>query len=96
MFYDRQIAQALERIERKIDSILKRETLLMAAIDDLKTAVAALASAVTDGITEIEALLAKIQNPSSTDADVAAAAAQIASITQSIKDEVAKAMAAAP
>jgi hypothetical protein len=96
MFYDRQIAHALERIERKVDLILKRESLLMAAIDDLKAAVAALASAVTDGITEIEALLAKISNPASTDADVAAAAAQIASITQSIKDEVAKAMAAAP
>ncbi len=93
---DRKILMSLARIENKLDLISQQGTKAMAAIDDLKAAVSGLASAVTDGINEIETLLAKIQNPTSTDADVAAAATQISAITQSIKDEVAKATAAAP
>lgn len=69
---------------------------IMSALDDLKAAIADLGTAVTDGITEIEALLAKITAPGTSDADVQAAVAQITGITAGIKDEVAKAKSVSP
>ena len=68
----------------------------MAAIDDLKAALADLATELASNNAEIETLLTKITAPQTTDADVAAAVAQIRSLISDNKTEVAKAQAAAP
>lgn len=69
---------------------------IMSALTDLQAAIATLATNVSDGVAEIETLLAKITNPGTSDADVAAATAQISSIATAIKTEVDKARATAP
>lgn len=68
----------------------------MSALSDAQAALADLATAVTDGVSEIETLLAKIGNPGTSDADVAKLTAQIGDIATAIKTEVAKARSAAP
>jgi len=85
-----------ELVIRTLYSLNDKLETIMSALDNLKTSVADLATTVNDGVAEIEALLAKITAPSSTDADVQAAADQIGSIAKAIKDEVAKAKAVTP
>lgn len=68
----------------------------MAAVDDLKSAIADLATELADNNAEIEALLTKITTPGTSDADVAAAVASIRDLIASNKAEVDKAKAAAP
>lgn len=68
----------------------------MAAVDDLKAAIADLATELADNNAEIETLLTKITAPGTSDADVAAAVAQIRGLIVDNKAEVDKAKAAAP
>lgn len=74
----------IEQLEEKI----------MAALDDLKAAIADLATELADNNAEIEVLLGKITAPGTSDADVAAAVAQIRSLISDNKAEVDKAKAA--
>ncbi len=66
----------------------------MSAADDLKAAIADLATELADNNAEIEALLAKITAPGTSDADVAAAVASIRGLIADNKTEVDKAKAA--
>lgn len=68
----------------------------MAAVDDLKAAIADLATELADNNAEIEVLLTKITTPGTSDADVATAVATIRSLISDNKAEVDKAKAAAP
>ena len=68
----------------------------MAAIDDLKAAVADLKTALDTNNAEIETLLGKITAPGATDADIAAATQSIRDIISTNQAEVSKAVAAAP
>lgn len=68
----------------------------MAALDDLKASIAALADQITASVSEIETLLGKITAPGASDADIGAAAAQIQQLTAALKTEVDKAKSAAP
>lgn len=68
----------------------------MSALDDLKSALADLATSVAANNTEIEALLAKIVNPGTSDADVEAAVTSIRGLIAANTAELAKAQAAAP
>ena len=71
----------------------------MAAVDDLKAAITDLATELSDNNAEIETLLTKITSGGAggtSDADVAAAVAQIRSLISDNKTEVAKARAAFP
>lgn len=93
----------LSRIELSLKILMRgqaksdlKEDHIMSALTDLKDAISALGDSVTSAVAEIEALLAKIVAPGTSDADVAAAVAQIKTLTQSISDEVAKAQAASP
>ena len=70
--------------------------LTMAAIDDLKSAIADLATALNDNNAEIDLLLTKITATGTSDADVAAAVQSIRDLITSNTAEVAKAKAAAP
>src|SRR5450631_1153369 len=77
-------------------TIIANQERIMAAIDDLKAALADLATELASNNAEIETLLTKITAPQTSDADVAAAVAQIRSLISDNKTEVAKAQAAAP
>lgn len=68
----------------------------MAALDDLKAAIADLATELSDNNTEIETLLGKITTPGTSDADVAAAVQSIRDLIATNKAEVDKAKAAVP
>ena len=68
----------------------------MAAIDDLKAAIADLATQLAANNTEIDLLLTKITTPGTSDADIAAAVQSIHDLTAANKAEVDKAAAAAP
>ena len=68
----------------------------MAAIDDLKAAIADLATQLAANNTEIDLLLTKITTPGTSDADIAAAVQSIRDLTAATKAEVDKAAAAAP
>jgi hypothetical protein len=57
----------LDRIEASIAQILKQETINMAAIDDLKSAVVALNTAVTNELTAIGTALSS--NPTAADVE---------------------------
>ncbi len=81
-------------ILRKLDTVLTREGILMAASDDLKAAVADLATELNQNNLEIEALLTKITAPGTSDADVEAAVATIRQLITDNAAEVAKAQAA--
>ncbi len=93
---DPRVDARLGVIEQKLGLILANQEKIMALADDLKAAMTDLSTAVTDGIAEIEALLTKIANPGTSDADVAAAIAQAQGIASGIRAEVDKAKAAAP
>lgn len=71
------------------------EEQVMAAIDDLKSALADLATSINNSNAEIEALLTKIATPGTSDADIQAAVQQIRDLTGSINAEVDKAKTAA-
>lgn len=98
--FERTVLQQLARLQQDQQilarSILRLEEKFMTALSDLQAAVTDLTNTVTDAVSEIETLLTKITTPGVPTADVQAAAASIAAITQGIKDEVAKAKAAAP
>lgn len=83
-------------LARDVSLLLKRTERFMAAIDDLKAAIADLATELADNNAEIEALLTKITATGTSDADVAAAVASIRSLIADNKAEVDKAKAAAP
>ncbi len=68
----------------------------MSALDDLKAAIADLATELADNNAEIEALLTKIATPGTSDADIAAAVTSIRSLIADNKTEVDKAKAAVP
>ena len=76
--------------------IIENQEKTMAAIDDLKAAIADLATELTANNAEIDALLTKIGTPGTSDADVAAAVASIRDLIASNKTEVDKAKAAVP
>ena len=94
--HDRLVELALILLIEQNETIIKNLETIMSALTDAQAALADLATAVTDGISEIETLLAKIGTPGVSEADVAALTAQMTAITTGIKDEVAKAKAAAP
>lgn len=83
---DHQITHLLVHMEKR----------LMAAIDDLKSAIADLSAQLASNNAEIETLLTRITTPGTSDADIAAAAQSIRDLTASNKAEVDKAVAAAP
>jgi len=68
----------------------------MSALTDLQAATAALATSVTSGTAEISALLAKISNPGTSDADVEAAVAAIQAQVTAMNAAVAAAQTASP
>lgn len=98
--FERTVLQQLVRLQQDqiilARSMLRLEEKFMSALTDLQTAVTDLTNTVSDAVAEIETLLTKITTPGVPEADVQAAAASIAAITQGIKDEVAKAKAAVP
>jgi hypothetical protein len=73
------------------DLVLFTWEVQMAAIDDLKSAVSDLAAELSRNNAEIESLLTKITSSTSSEADVAAAAASIRDLIASNKAEVDKA-----
>lgn len=81
------------RLETRLD---KHMETIVAAVDDLKAAIADLATELADNNAEIETLLTKITTPGTSDADVAAAVASIRGLISDNKAEVDKAKAAAP
>ena len=92
--------KVLDALKRHFDATpewaLKMENRIMAAVDDLKAAIADLATELASNNAEIETLLTKITAPGTSDADVAAAVAQIRGLISDNKAEVDKAKAAAP
>lgn len=72
------------------------EEKIMSAFDDLKSAIADLATELADNNAEIEALLTKITAPGTSDADVEAAVQSIRDLITTNKAEVDKAKAAFP
>lgn len=88
---DEATAERLCEIERMLGIILEK---IMSANDDLKSAIADLASQLNDNHDEIEALLTKITTPGTSDTDVQAAVTQIRSLIVDNKAEVDKAKAA--
>lgn len=86
----------IAELHSKLDSIIKTQEALVAAADDLKAAIADLTTELTTNNAEIETLLTKITATGTSDADVAAAVAQIRSLITDNTAEVAKAKAAAP
>ena len=80
----------------KLNRILENQETMMAALDDLKSAIADLTTELTANNAEIETLLTKITAPGTSDADVAAAVASIRGLISDNTAEVAKAKAAAP
>lgn len=86
----------LKRIEKKLDQLILTEGKLVAAIDDLKTAVQAMATVDAAETDAINKAVAVITNPGSSDADVEAAAQAILASNQSRSDATAKLVAALP
>lgn len=68
----------------------------MSAAEDLKSAIADLATELAENNAEIEALLGKITAPGTSDADVQAAVVQIRQLIADNKTEVDKAKSVAP
>ena len=73
-----------------MDQINQTETRIMAAIDDLK---AVMNDLINEAVTDLEALIAKLATPGTTEADLAALAAQGRTAIQKLKDEFAAATA---
>ena len=86
----------MSRVEHLLKQLLHNQERTMAAIDDLKAAIADLATQLAANNTEIDALLTKITTPGTSDADIAAAVQSIRDLTTANKAEVDKAVAAAP
>ncbi len=93
----------LREIKRRLGYVLSNQNVtfinqetIMAAIDDLKAAIADLAIQLTANNAEIEVLLGKITAPGATDAQIAEAVASIRDLTAANKAETDKAAAAAP
>lgn len=88
------------KLNFKLNLLLYRqahlETRIMAAIDDLKAAIADLATQLAANNTEIDLLLTRITTPGTSETDIAAAAQSIRDITAANKAEVDKAVAAVP
>jgi len=83
-------------IGRGIGAILDKMETFMAAIDDLKAAIADLATELAANNAGIDLLLTKVTTPGTSDADVAAAVASIRGLIATNKAEVDKAKAAVP
>jgi hypothetical protein len=83
-------------ILEELSYIFGKEKQIMAAIDDLKQAVTDLAVVVAQVATDVTAALAIIKNPSSTDADVEAAATAIEGSVAILKAEAVSIEAALP
>ena len=75
---------------RKTDLIIRNQESIMSALTDLQSAIADLATEMTANNAAIDGLLTKITTPGTADADIQAAVAQIRSLTQANKDELAK------
>lgn len=75
-------------------TLIESQDKTMAAIDDLKSAIADLATQINDNNAEIEALLTKITATGASEADIAAATQSIRDLIASNKAEVDKAKAA--
>lgn len=69
---------------------------IMTVLDDTKAALADLATAVGDGIAELEVLIAKATTPGTSDADLSALKDQMTTLAGSIRAEVQKAKDAVP
>jgi hypothetical protein len=108
--WDNHNSRLLQQLLTGQDILLTEMRHIMAAIDDLKAAVASQGTIITDLATavaaesaDIDAAIAVITNPSSTDADVEAAAQAItssntslAAAAQAAKDAAAKIKVAVP
>lgn len=100
------LADLEERFERILeqrhdpDVVLRflkhMEQRIMAAIDDLKANVSALTTEVTRIAAEIDQLLTVITTPGTSEADIKAAADQIAALTSQLKAASDKSDAAVP
>ena len=89
------LAREVEHSAASIINALKHlEHRLMAAIDDLKSAINDLSTQLAANNAEIETLLTKITTPGTSDADIAAAVQSIRDLTAANKTEVDKATAA--
>ena len=86
----------LRDMNRRLFHMQKNQETSMAAIDDLKTAIADLAAQLATNNAEIETLLGKITAPGATDAQIAEAVASIRTLTAANKAETDKAVAAVP
>lgn len=80
-------------VREMLRHIIANQEKIMSALSD---AMAALTTTVTNALTEMDALLAKIANSGTSDADAAAAIASAQALSTSIQAEVDKAKAAVP
>jgi hypothetical protein len=87
---------SLKRIENTLAAHTAKLEQIMSALTDLKAALTDLGTALTTNNAEIDALLTKITNPGTSDADVEAAVTSIRGLITTNAAEVAKAQAAAP
>ena len=76
----RRIADLLTLINGKLDLILAKETMTMAAIDDLKTIVQGVSDEFTQIGTEVDEVLAKLSALPATDPAIQAATAQLTTL----------------
>lgn len=74
----------LRQIYTEIQLVLKNQGKIMAAIDDLKTAVAALKVSVSN---ELAAVIAKLSAPNANDADIQAAVADLNTLKANLDSE---------
>jgi len=86
----------LDRIEDKLDQLLKGQVKEMAAIDDLMTAIVSLTTAITAETADIDAALALIVTPGATPAQIKEATDAISAATANIAAETAKIKLAVP
>lgn len=93
---DSEVLARFDVLSDKLDLIIRNQETTMAAVDDLKAAIADLTTELADNNAEIEKLLTKITATGTSDADVAAAVASIRGLLADNKTEVDKAKAAAP
>ncbi len=86
----------LNRIEGKIDQLLKGQVKEMAVVDDLMTAITNLTTAIAAETADIDAALAIIVTPGATAAEVKTATDAITAATANIASETAKIKLAVP
>lgn len=83
-----EVMGAIRGLGKKLDLVSQKQEILMSKADDLKAAIDELATTIADNHTEVEAQLAIIANPGTSDADVDAAIARIRELNSSVKADV--------